>query len=147
MAETYNPKNDIIKPKIPQPVFRKIHTGPPLGTSELHKQMENTNICEKLSKQIKPIYGTNIRFRNEYDTEFTSEKHHMVRNKMIEYLENVELPESRLVEIKINDSYPNEPNKPRVKCIKIVPGDNGRSAPPKQQLNKRQSSQDNVIFS
>jgi hypothetical protein len=54
---------------------------------------------------------------------------------MIEYLEDVLLPEPRLIEIKVNDTYPNEPNKPRVKCIKIVPGDNGRSATPIKFIN------------
>jgi hypothetical protein len=50
----------------------------------------------------------------------------------VKYLENGKLPEPRLVELKINNPYPSEPNQPRVKCIKIMPGDNGRSPPPRE---------------
>jgi hypothetical protein len=38
----------------------------------MRKQIDNLNICEKFAKQIKPIYGQNMGFQGEYETEFTS---------------------------------------------------------------------------
>lgn len=112
-------------------MIAKAHTGPPPGSAEISKQAKNLNICEKLAKLIKPIYGPNMGFRAEYETEFSSTRYHLVRNKLVLYLEDGKVPEPRLVELKINNVYPCEPNQPRVKCLKIMPGDNGRSPPPR----------------
>jgi hypothetical protein len=71
-ADGVNPKYDLIKTKQPSTVFEKIHTSPPPGTTELRKQVENLSICDKLTKQIKPIFGPNMGFCADYETEFTS---------------------------------------------------------------------------
>lgn len=70
-------------------------------------------------------------FCGDYDTEFTTHYYHLVRNKVDNYKLNFvdpdyKPPEPILFELRENDSYPNEPNRPSVQCIKIVPGDTGR---------------------
>jgi len=45
-------------------------------------------------------------FRPEYETEFSSTKYHLVRNKLAQFLEGVNTPELRLVEMEHNSTTP-----------------------------------------
>ena len=58
-------------------------------------------VCDKLSKVIKPIFGSNFRNYLTYDTVFTSHTHHLVENEFrtVDYL---------------SDSLNNLPQRPRV---------------------------------
>jgi len=38
----------------------------------MRKQIENLKICDRLAKQIKPVYGPNITFCADYETEFST---------------------------------------------------------------------------
>ena len=64
-------------------------------------QGETRVICDKLSKVIKPIFGSNFRNYLTYDTVFTSNTHHLVENEFrtVDYL---------------SDSFNNFPQRPRV---------------------------------
>lgn len=66
--------------------------------------MTNAEICEKLAKQINPIYDANIKFAWEYKTVFSSPEYHLVRNKIHKLSESDQIATFRAVELHINNS-------------------------------------------
>lgn len=66
--------------------------------------MINADICEKLAKQINPIYGANMGFAGEYKTVFSSKEYHLVRNKIHKLSESDQIGMLRAVELHINNS-------------------------------------------
>jgi len=66
--------------------------------------MTNADICQKLAKQINPIYGANMGFQGEYKTVFSSKEYHLVRNKIHKLSESDQIATFRAVELHINKS-------------------------------------------